>query len=96
MITKKQYANQIIREFIDQRNLRIKSYEELAHYTMQSTTLGIALETLGIITPDKYPEEYAYLQTRGGIFKIVDPINDEDEVHILTIREFIDMLPDEC
>lgn len=96
MITKKQYANQIIREFIDQRNLRIKSYEELARYIMQSTTLGIALETLGIITPDKYPEECAYLQSRGGIFKIIDPINDEDEVHILTTREFIDMLPDEC
>lgn len=95
MITKTQYANQIVKEFIDQRNLDIKGIteEDLVYYVYQSTSLGVALETLGVLTKEKYPEEYEYLSNRGGVFKIAGPDTDGN-VQILTTREFIDLLPD--
>lgn len=81
-MTKKQYAKYVVRAHGTNFNV-----EQLVKDIYSSTSLGIALEVLGVITPEKYPKEYAYLQNRGGIHTI----NDKG---VVTEREFYEMLPD--
>lgn len=81
-MTKKEYAKCIVR--IHGTNFDV---DQLVNDIYSSTSLGIALEVLGVITPEKYPEEYAYLQNRGGIHSIHNK-------GIVTEREFYETLPD--
>ena len=81
-MTKTEYAKYVVRAHgtnfdVDQLVKDIYSY----------TSLGIALEVLGVITPEKYPKEYDYLQNRGGIHSMRNK-------GIVTEREFYETLPD--
>lgn len=82
MMTKKEYAKCIVRIHGNNSNEK-----QLVNDVYTYTSLGIALEVLGVITPEKYPEEYAYLQNRGGIHSIRNK-------GIVTEREFYETLPD--
>ena len=81
-MTKKEYAKYIVRAHGTNFDV-----DQLVNDIYSSTSLGIALEVLGVITPEKYPKEYAYLQNRGGIHTI----NDKG---VVTEREFYETLPD--
>ena len=81
-MTKKEYAKCIVR--IHGTNFNEK---QLVNDVYTSTSLGIALEVLGVITPEKYPEEYDYLQNRGGIHAI-------NNKGVVTERELYETLPD--
>ena len=82
MMTKKEYAKCVVR--IHGTNFNV---DQLVNDIYSYTSLGIALEVLGVITPEKYPEEYAYLQNRGGIHSMSNK-------GIITEREFYETLPD--
>ena len=82
IMTKKEYAKCIVR--IHGTNFNV---DQLVNDIYSSTSLGIALEVLGVITPEKYPEEYDYLQNRGGIHTI-------NNKGVVTEREFYETLPD--
>lgn len=82
-MTKKQYAKYVVRAHGTNFDV-----DQLVNDIYSSTSLGIALEVLGVITPEKYPKEYAYLQNRGGIHTI----NDKG---VVTEREFYETLPDQ-
>lgn len=101
MITKQQYARNVVDRFKKYITDTLKAVgfdnkeytdESLVKFIHTSTRLGIALETLGVITHEKYPDEYEYLQSRAGIMEVYA---DKDTTNILTMREFIAMLPDE-
>lgn len=98
MITKRQFCMNQIRKFIADNSLDMEFYMEdmtkLIPYIGSSTTLGICLEYLGVITKESYPEDYAYLAERGGIFQ-VGYDEKTKEANILTTREFLNMLPEE-
>ena len=81
-MTKKEYAKCIVR--IHGTNFDV---DQLVNDIYSSTSLGIALEVLGVITPEKYPEEYAYLRNRGGIHSI-------NNKGVVTEREFYSTLSD--
>lgn len=82
MMTKKEYAESVVRTYSSNSNV-----EQLVNDIYTSTSLGIALEVLGVITPEKRPKEYDYLQNRGGIHSI-------DNSGIVTEREFYNTLSD--
>lgn len=91
MMTKEQFCRMIIaREKGVDHN---RSDESLVPMIYSSTSLGIALETLGVITPEKYPTEYEYLQSRGGVLYAYFDRKDE-EVYQISMRELLDLLPD--
>lgn len=81
-MTKKEYAKYVVRAHGTNFNV-----EQLVKDIYFSTSLGIALEVLGVITPEKYSEEYDYLQNRGGIHSI-------NSKGVVTEREFYETLPD--
>lgn len=81
-MTKKEYAKCIVR--IHGTNFNEK---QLVNDVYISTSLGIALEVLGVITPEKCPEEYDYLKNRDGIHAI-------NNKGVITEREFYETLPD--
>ena len=81
-MTKKEYAKYVVRTHGTNFNV-----EQLVKDVYSSTSLGIALEVLGVIIPEKYPEEYAYLQNRGGIHSIHNK-------GVVTEREFYETLSD--
>ena len=103
-LTKKQFAEQIIRNFKEYNNINPKSLDEYVGYIYRSTSLGIALEVLGVITKEKYPEEFEYLSSRGGIYMIYDANikgllsgdgNRTTDPVIMTYREMFALLPNE-
>lgn len=81
-MTKKEYAKCIVR--IHGTNFNEK---QLVNDVYISTSLGIALEVLGVITSEKYPEEYDYLKNRDWIHAI-------NNKGVITEREFYETLPD--
>lgn len=90
-MTKEQFCKMIIeREKGVDHN---RSDESLIPMIYSSTSLGIALETLGVITPEKYPTEYNYLQTRGGVLYAYFDRKDE-EVYQISMIELLSLLPD--
>lgn len=81
-MTKKEYAKCVVR--IHGANCNV---EQLINDIYISTSLGIALEVLGVITPEKYPEEYDYLKNRDRIHSI-------NNKGVVTEREFYETLSD--
>lgn len=74
----------------------VETPEELIPMIYGSTTLGIALETLGYITKNSHPEEYRYLQSRAGLIETyADKTENGVKIEILTLREFLSLLPEE-
>lgn len=103
MITKKECCRYIIHRFKCDNNIPIEtSDEDLVSKIYQNTSLGIALEELGVITKEKYPEKYMYLSNRAGTiinyYSPMEPDFDKEKdifkVHMLTTRELLDILPD--
>ena len=111
MITKTQFCKHIINDFIEDNREQLESHginlncfenEELIPYVFQNSTLGVALEYLGVINPEDHKDIYEYIQSRGGIMfsyvnymdPRVDRYIDELETAILSTREFISLLPD--
>lgn len=74
-------------------------YEELYNVIHNSTTVGICLQELGIITDENYPELNNYLNQRGGTFAIYfddNPVYDIDEAcQIMSFRELLSLFPEE-
>ena len=81
-MTKKEYAKSVVYAYANHLDT-----EKLVQDIYFSTSLGIALEVLGVITPEKYPEEYDYLKDRAGIHSIKN-------CNVVTERKFYDTLPD--
>lgn len=109
MITRTNYAKNIIANFIKKNELCIEedNFEELNRYVLQCTDLGLALEAIG-----KLDEEYKeYIANRAGS-RIIDDVYrsiDNGSVnpstmspdewseycnsHWLTVRELMSILP---
>lgn len=100
MLTKKELAWAIIRrdyeiEVSKLEDLKNLSQGEIFRLALGSTNLGIAFETLGLIT-DK--ECLDYLSNRGGIlFTAIFPekVDDDHFCKVLTLRELLELLPDD-
>ena len=104
MLTKKEYAMSVVNKFTNElRNnqnvIENCNLDSLVKHVYSSTSLGIALEILGVITKEKYPNEYEYLSNRAGIHAVGLPnfskADKDPFVNILTERELYDMLPEE-
>lgn len=94
MISRKNYCKKIVNRAMLENN--IETPEELASMVYGSTTLGIALETLGYITKKSHPEEFRYLQSRAGTFETyAEKTENGIKIEILTFREFLSLLPEE-
>lgn len=97
MMTKKMLCRKIIEEFKESstdRYLMDYKDEELVPFIFSSTSLGISLEFLGVITEEKYPTEFEYLSHRSGIFQTYYD-RETDDIHYLSFRELLSLLPDE-
>lgn len=102
MITKKEFCRMIITNFARENGINLTDMkdEDLIPHIYSSTRLGIALEYLGVLTPESDKEAYEYLQTRGGIEYTA--VNWDDKrlrekvpfrTSMLSTRELIDLLP---
>lgn len=91
MMTKTQYAKVLIREFCNEVGLpEDTDPAALVGRIYSSSTLAVALETLGVL---KTNDDKMYAASRGSTFATyVD--YEAKEVAILSNREIIDMLPD--
>ena len=93
MLTKRQYALSVCRKWAHENNRDCANLESMVGDIYASTSLGIALEILDVISPSKHINEYNYLANRGGqVAMYVDEAT--AEAYILTAREFYDLLPD--
>ena len=92
MMTKKQICRMIVDNAKD--DVINQTDESLVKDIFGSTTLGIALEFLGVITPNKYPTEYEYLSHRAGVLYGYFDRNTM-ETYQLSFRELLSLLPDE-
>ena len=109
MITRTNYAKNIIANFIKKNGLCIEedNFEELNRYVLQCTDLGLALEAIG-----KLDEEYKeYIANRAGsriiddVYRSIDngSVNPSElssdewseycSAHWLTVRELMSILP---
>lgn len=93
MLTKEMFAKVVCRNWAMNNKRKDGDYESMVGDIYASTSLGIALEVLGVITPEKHPEAYNYLSGRGGLTTIyVD--EKTGEVYSLSTREIYDLLPE--
>lgn len=98
MLTKKEYCLCLVDEFKRKFDLpHTTPAEDLIKYCTYSSGLAVALEYLGILTPEKDPEMTAYTATRGGIvFAGAYETDGVDHViRTLSVRELIELLPEE-
>ena len=90
MLTKREFAESIIGSFCRDECIR----REDAHaHICKSGRLAVALEFLGELSE----EEKEYSRTRGGMeykFVVFDEDGEYQDVHFLTTREILEMLPD--
>lgn len=99
MISRKNYCKIIINDAMYQYG--VSRPEDLIPHVAESSCMGIALQELGYINPTDTPTADAYINGRGGIMKTfaerTDDPKDLNGVHveILTLREFLNLLPDE-
>lgn len=93
MLTKEMFAKTVCRTWAINNNRKDGDYESMVGDVYASTSLGIALEVLGVITPGKHINEYNYLADRGGLSTVyVD--EKTGEIYSLSTREIYDLLPD--
>ena len=100
MLTKKELAWAIIRrnyeiEVSKPEDLKNLSQGEIFRLSLGSTNLGIAFETLGLITDQECLD---YLSNRGGVlFTAIFPekVDDDNFIKVLTLRELLELLPDD-
>lgn len=97
MMTREEYCKVQLKRFMLEYS--VKDPKDLIPHIYSSTTMGICLQELGIINPNDYPQETAYLNTRGGIVAIyTEALNknnpdSNEQCHTLSFREFLDLLP---
>lgn len=97
MMTKKEMAECVLRKKLPDIGIPADTpFEELKAYVYTSSTIAVALETLGVITPENDPELYEYAQSRGGSMFILpsSKTNVNGDLAMLSVRELIDLLPD--
>lgn len=106
MLTKENFAKGIIYKFIKSEKLNNKiDFKELNKYVPQCTSLGIALEYLGLLN-DAY-KDYINERSGGAIVNTIDvfienklnnlkeeELNDEIMKHMLTTRDLFNLLPE--
>ena len=99
MISRKNYCKCIINECMLEYGVTCP--QDLIPHIAESSTMGIALQQLGYINENDTPAANTYINSRGGIMKTfteksLDP-KDLNGVHIeiLTLREFLNLLPEE-
>lgn len=93
MLSKKEYCEGLVRSQLSHINPEI-SRKDAHHYIYQSSTLAVALEYLGELSP----EEKEYSSGRAGTvtrYLETDENGKFKDLHFLTVRELIDLLPDE-
>lgn len=93
MLTKEMFAKTVCRNWAINNNRKDGDYESMVGDIYASTSLGIALEVLGVITPEKHADAYNYLSDRGG-FATVYVDEKTGEIYSLSTREVYDLLPD--
>ena len=85
MITKKQFCQMKIEDYCRENEVQVSD-----SLVTEASTIAVCMEYLGLIKEDWAKE---YTQTRGGImFTYWD--RDKQEVFLLSIREFLSLLPD--
>ena len=93
MITRKNYCKSKLQNYLDQYNL--KDPKDLIPHVFESSTMGIILQDLGIINSKDYPMEDDYINSRGGIMATyAEKTANGVVIQILTVREFLDLLPE--
>ena len=93
MITRKNYCKSQLQKYLNEYNL--EDPKDLVPHIFESSTLGIILQELGIINSKDYPMEDEYISSRGGIMATYAEKNDTEVlIEILTLREFLDLLPE--
>lgn len=88
MITKKQFCEIKIKEYCKDNNISIDELEEGMCFT--SSTLAVCMEYLGLLKDNSIKE---YVASRGGTMYVYGN-RETGEVAILSIREFINLLPE--
>ena len=97
MMSKKIMCRKVIEDFKESSknpDMIHMSDEDMASCVFSSTSLGIALEYLGVITPEKYPDLFEYLSHRGGIFQTYYD-KKENKFYSLSFRELLNLLPED-
>ena len=93
MLTRKNYCKSQIQSYLNIYNL--EDPKDLVPHIFESSTLGVVLQEVGIINPEDYPMENAYVNTRGGIMATYAEKNDTGVlIETLTVREFLNLLPE--
>ena len=96
MITRKHYCQNVLMDAM--RKYSVADPKVLISHVYESSTMGIALVELGILTEEENVLEYEYLSHRAGImssYSDYDAETGEVTTEILTFREFLDLLPKE-
>lgn len=84
-MTQSQFCNMIVDKFCKENNIpKPENLKDLAKHQYVSSGLAVALEHLGCL------ENTDYSSTRGGTAFIYW---DGEDVHTLSIREIIELLP---
>ena len=92
MMTKKQFCRMVLEN--NKHELGVKTDKELIPHVFSSTSLGIALEFLGVITNESHPDICEYLASRGGVlYGYYD--TELQDVKQLSFRELLSLLPDD-
>ena len=95
-MTKKQFAKWIIinnSTYNRKEKFTKDSLKKLVPEIYTSSSLGVALEYLGVITKEEFPKEYEYVQSRGGIY-LTFMDNETEKLATLSVREVLDLLPE--
>jgi hypothetical protein len=102
MFTKKDYAEYIIKEFAEENETSGVTVEDIKNnpdnYVFQSTSVGLALEILGLLEGKKTLKRY--LSERGGSWLMYIPDKKETaiprgrDIKQMSTREFFSLLPD--
>ncbi len=86
MITKDQFAKNIVGNFLQQNNLKFEELND--NHVFMSSALAVGMNHLGLIKQDHIKK---YAENRGGQF--LTYVDDKD-IAFLSVKEMIDMLPE--
>lgn len=93
ILNKKEFCYMVLAKHCEQEN---KTIQELSPMdALQSTSIGIAMEYLGLL--DEYPDTLEYLSDRGGVvftFPGKVPGVGQFEPRVMGMREILSLLPD--
>lgn len=99
MITRKGFCKMILEDACG--FYKVSGYTDLIRYIPENTKIGICLQELGILNEYTDSNMYNYVKNRGGIMYayldreiVKSDINDPNGCQILTLREFLDLLPE--